>query len=96
MHILRLRNKVARLRAIWRFDNRIELFLNRILYRNFGLNIYRMKGMDILVNHSAGDECGAREVLISPMYQQFFINMKMTSPINVLDFGANGVGFLYC
>jgi FkbM family methyltransferase len=88
-----IKSKVEGIRAIWRFDNRWELLLSRTVFRNDNLNIYRIKGMEILVDHGAGDPNGARHVLVSPMYQQFLSRMDLKGSLNVLDLGANGGGF---
>ncbi|MGB7924616.1 MAG: FkbM family methyltransferase [Pyrinomonadaceae bacterium] len=88
-----IKSKVEGIRAIWRFDNRWELLLSRTVFRNDNLNIYRIKGMEILVDHGAGDPNGARHVLVSQMYQHLLGHMKLQGAINVLDLGANGGGF---
>jgi FkbM family methyltransferase len=88
-----LRNKLNGFREIWYFDNRWQLLLNRLFFRDERINIYRLKGMNILVDHFAGDANGAREVIVSPMYRQFIPQMKLDSPVNVLDIGANNGGF---
>ena len=88
-----LANKLNGLKALWKFDNRYQLLLSRLLFRTNGLNIYHLNGMQILIDHDAGDESGTRDVLVSQMYQQFLPEMKFTSPINVLDLGGNGGGF---
>ncbi|HEX8650326.1 MAG TPA: FkbM family methyltransferase [Pyrinomonadaceae bacterium] len=88
-----IKSKVEGMKAIWRFDNRWELLLSRTLFRNDNLNIYRIKGMEILVDHGAGDPNGARHVLVSSMYQRFLSRMELNGSLNVLDLGANGGGF---
>lgn len=86
-------NKIRGLKEIWQFDNRWQLFVSRILFSNENINIYRYKGLEILIDHSAGDANGAREVLTTPMYRQFLPEMKLPSKIKVLDLGANNGGF---
>lgn len=88
-----IRNKLHGLKSLWNFDNRYQLLLSRLLFRSNPLNIYRLDGMEILVDHSAGDESGTRLLLTSPMYQQFLPQLNFTKPINVLDLGGNGGGF---
>lgn len=88
-----IKSKVEGIKAIWRFDNRWELLLSRTVFRNDNLNIYRFKGMEILVDHGAGDPNGARHVLVSSMYQHLLGRMKLEGALNVLDLGANGGGF---
>ena len=88
-----LGTKIQGLREIWMFENRLWLVATRIFFRKEKLQIYRYKGFDILIDHSAGDANGAREVLTSPMYSRFLPKMKLTGPMNVLDFGASNGGF---
>ena len=90
---MNIRNKLVGLKSIWQFDNRWQLLVSRVFFRKNGLNIYRMKGMDILVDHAAGDQCGTRHVLVSQMYKRFLPYMKLSASTNVLDLGANGGGF---
>lgn len=86
-------NKLHGLKSLWKFDNRYQLLISRLLFRSNPLNIYRLNDMEILVDHSAGDESGTRLLLTSPMYQQFLPQLNFTKPINVLDIGGNGGGF---
>ena len=87
------KNKLNGFKEIWYFDNRWQLLLNRLLFRHERINIYRLQGMNILVDHLAGDANGAREVIVSSMYRQFIPQMKLDAPVNVLDIGANNGGF---
>jgi FkbM family methyltransferase len=88
-----LTNKLNGLKEIWYFDNRWQLLFSRLFFRHERINIYRLKGMNILVDHLAGDANGAREIIVSPMYRQFIPSMKLDAPVNVLDIGANNGGF---
>lgn len=86
-------NKIAGLREIWHFDNRWELIYERLFNAGGPVSVYRIGGMRVLVDHAAGDANGAREVLTSDMYRRFFPLIDTTTPINVLDIGANNGGF---
>jgi FkbM family methyltransferase len=88
-----LKNQIHGLKEILHFDNSMQLIMGRLFFRENGLNIYRKNGMSILVDHQAGDQNGARNVLVSPMYKQYFPKMKLDRKLNVLDIGANGAGF---
>ncbi len=88
-----LTTKLNGFKEIWYFDNRWQLIINRLFFRRERINIYRLKGMNILVDHLAGDANGAREIIVSPMYRQFIPLMKLAAPVNVLDIGANNGGF---
>ena len=86
-------NKLQGIKEIWHFDNRWQLLIARLFFRHELINVYRLKGMNILVDHAAGDANGARETIVSPMYRQFLPRMKLGKAINVLDIGANNGGF---
>src|SRR4051812_3008314 len=88
-----LANKIRGLKEVWAFDNRLWLIITKIFFRRENLQIYRYNGVEILVDHAGGDNNGAREVLTSPMYRRFLPQMKLDSPANVLDLGANNGGF---
>lgn len=88
-----LRNKINGIKEIWQFDNRIHLLLSRLFFSKETINIYYYKGLEILVDHSAGDSNGAREVLTSDMYRKYLKKMKLVKPLNFLDLGANNGGF---
>ena len=80
-----------------KFDNSLELILNRTFFRKFGVNIYRMKGMQIIIDHEGGDENGTRAALVTDMYKKHLNKLSPEKPINVLDLGANGGStFAYC
>lgn len=88
-----LSNKIRGLKEVWAFDNHWWLTMTKAFFRNENLQIYRYKGVEILVDHAGGDANGAREVLTSPMYKRFLPKMDLTGPVNVLDLGANNGGF---
>lgn len=88
-----LRNKINGIKEIWQFDNRWQILLTRLLFSNEKINVYRYKGLEILVDHSAGDANGAREVLVSDAYRKHIKQMKLDAKVNVLDLGSNNGGF---
>lgn len=88
-----LRNKVNGIKEVWQFENRWWLITTKILFPGERIHIYRYKGLDVLIDHAAGDANGAREILTSPMYRRFLPKMKLDRAINVLDLGANNGGF---
>lgn len=90
---MKLSNKIGGLREILRFDNWPELVLKRTLFTANPLAVYRTGGMDILVDHGAGDENGVREAMVSPMYRHLIAGLAFDAPINVMDLGANVGGF---
>jgi FkbM family methyltransferase len=90
---------VTRLANLWhgfstllKFDNRMQLVLNRLLFRQQALVIYRTRGMDVLVDHGGDDQNGTRACLISDMYARYYHLIPTSRPLNVMDLGANGGG----
>lgn len=90
---MNLKNKIRGFKEIWQFDNRLQLLINRLFFSKEKINIYRYNNFEILIDHSAGDANGAREILTSEMYRKFLPEMKLNGKINVLDIGANNGGF---
>lgn len=88
-----VKNKVQGLREVWAFDNRWHLILARLFFPGDRICVYRTAGLDILVDHGAGDANGARNVLASPMYTDHLSHLRLDGPIRVLDIGANNGGF---
>lgn len=88
-----LSNKIRGLKEVWAFDNHWWLTMTKAFFRKENLQVYRYKGVEIIVDHAGGDANGAREVLTSPMYKRFLPKMKLNGPVNVLDLGANNGGF---
>lgn len=80
-------------RDVLRFDNRMQLLLNRSLFRHTGLTVYKMQGREFVVDHGAGDQNGTRACIVSDMYRRFLDRMSFPRPAVVLDLGANGGGF---
>lgn len=86
------------LQAIWYFDNRFSLLLDKTIFKSSGgdLHIYRKNGMEILMDKSAGDQSGARYAITSPMYKQYLSHIMPivgNKPLHILDLGANVGGF---
>lgn len=86
-------NKIDGFRALWQFDNRWELIFSRIFNSNKNISIYRYKGLEVMVDRSAGEAAITGEVIASPMYRKFFAEMNFSGPINVLDVGSNNGSF---
>lgn len=85
--------KIHGIKSLMQFDNKLQLLLARTLFQKNPVVIYCLRGKQILVDHSSGDENGTRDAITSPMYKQFLVKMKLLEQVNVLDFGANGGGF---
>jgi FkbM family methyltransferase len=88
-----IRSKLQGVKEIWQFDNRWHLLASRTLFPRDPVMIYRIGPVEVLVDHSAGDANGARNVLASPMYREHLRHMDIGAPLKVLDIGANNGGF---
>jgi FkbM family methyltransferase len=86
-------NKIEGLKQIKRFDNAFYLIFSRIFFPQESINIYKYKGFQILIDHSAGDANGAREILTTEMYRTYLSDLEVKDKLNVLDLGANNGGF---
>lgn len=83
-------NKLAALKQIMYFDNRWQLFLDRLIFKKTSLSAYRLGDMEFMVDHSAGDANGIRDIIVSSMYKRLISNIKFGDSIKVIDCGANG------
>ncbi len=90
---MKLGNKLAGLRALWHFDNRWQLIVNRTLFPKETLLVYRKDDLEFLVDHAGSDHNGTRLCLISDIYTRFLPFMELPETIAVFDLGANGGGF---
>lgn len=86
-------NKIKGLKEIWHFENHWYLAITKFFFPKEEISIYRYKGLKVLIDHSAGDANGAREILTSDMYRMYLNELKLDGKINVLDLGANNGGF---
>ncbi len=77
-----------------KFNNWTQLLVNRLLFRNTGLVVYRLQQNEILIDHAGDDQNGTRACLVSDMYARHFHLIPKDKLLNVLDLGANGGGFL--
>lgn len=92
----KLAKKFHGLKILFKFDNKVQLLINRLLFPSGGPTIYRLDGLEVVVDHSAGDHNGTRECLVPGLYDPCLEAIAPTLPANltVLDLGANGGGFL--
>jgi FkbM family methyltransferase len=87
-----VKNLITGATDLFKFDNWLQLLLNRTLFRKQGLTIYRYNELEVLIDHSGGDQNGTRACITSGMYKQHFHHLSQSSPLNVFDLGANGGG----
>ena len=87
-------NKLAGFMVMFKFNNTLSLIFSRLFGRRYGLNVYRIDGMDIIIDHDGGDENGTRACIVSGMYRRHLVRLSRDKVVNLLDLGANGGGFV--
>ena len=92
--IRRLQDKLSGLRELFFFDNWAHLLMTRLFWPHQALVVYRLGRLEFLVDHAGGDQNGTRACLTSGMYDKALEGLSKTTPLNVLDLGANGGGFV--
>lgn len=90
-----LTDKIRKLRDLLKFDNALQLLLNRTFFGSTSLTVYRYKGVTALVDHALGDQDGVKSCLVPGLYDPFLEAMRphLTVPVSFLDLGANTGGF---
>jgi FkbM family methyltransferase len=83
-------------RDLLKFDNWMQLIVNRLLFRSQSLVVYKRGEIEFLIDHDGGDQCGTRACLVTDMYSRYFHLLPRDRPLNVLDLGANGGGLPLC
>lgn len=92
--IRRFQDKLSGLRELFFFDNWPYLLATRLLWARQSLVVYKLGRLEFLVDHAGGDQNGTRACLTSGMYDQALEGLPKAQPLNVLDLGANGGGFV--
>lgn len=85
--------RLAGFRELLGFDNRWQLIAERILFRGTHLQIYRINGLEMIVDHRASDAGSIRGCIVGDMYRRFLSQMNLKRDLTVADFGANAGGF---
>jgi len=91
-----LQTKLSGLSSSLRFDNRIQLILDRIFFRGTRFVPHRLNNIDFVADQKGGDECGLRPCLVEGMYDPFLEVaglLRGSRAVNVVDLGANAGGF---
>lgn len=91
-----LQSKLSGLSSSLRFENRIQLILDRIFFRGTRFVPHRLNNIDFIADQKGGDECGLRPCLVEGMYDPFLEAVGVLNsarPLNVADLGANAGGF---
>lgn len=82
-----------RFAEMMKFDNPIELTLQRVLFRKTKLQTYRFNGVEVVADLNAADTGSIQSCIAGPMYRKFLSQMTLAGPLTVADFGANAGGF---
>lgn len=90
---MNLRNKLSGFHALWQFDNRWQLIINRLFFSRDLALLYRRGSVEFLVDHAGGDSSGTRLCIVTDIYKRFLPKMQLGSTLTVFDLGANGGGF---
>jgi FkbM family methyltransferase len=91
-----LRYRIRIFRDLLKFDNPLQILLNRGLFGRTALTVYRYRGITALVDHSCGDQDGVKACLVPGLYDPFLEGIIPTlsgKPATILDLGANTGGF---
>ena len=91
-----LQTKLSGFSSSLRFDNRIQLILDRIFFRGTRFVPHRLNNIDFVADQKGGDECGIRPCLVEGMYDPFLEVaglLRGNRALNVVDLGANAGGF---
>lgn len=75
------------------FDNWLSIVVDRLLHPSARRMVYRMKGLEIVVDRSSGDIPSIRTCLATPMYRSLLAGVPLPEGPRVLDLGANVGGF---
>ncbi len=86
-------DKLRGLYQIMQFDNRLELLLSRTVFKKTNLNVYRLGGMECVVDCRGGDENGLRYCFSSDLYRAMLKSLPLGPEVSLLDLGANCGGF---
>lgn len=92
--IRRIQDKLSGLRELFFFNNWPHLLATRLLWSGQPLVMYQLGKLEFIVDHAGGDQNGTRACLTSGMYDKALEGLSKTRPLNVLDLGANGGGFV--
>ena len=91
-----IKTRIEGLKACLRFDNRLQLILDRLFFRDSRFVPHRLDRIQFVADQMGGDECGLRPCLIDGIYNPFLNEAKAFKrqvPLNVADIGANAGGF---
>lgn len=91
-----LKTKFDGLAACLRFDNALQLFLARFLFRKSRFVSHRLGEIQFVADQFGGDECGLRPCLAEAMYDTFLSALgisQISPPLDIADIGANAGGF---
>lgn len=81
-------------KAIRAFDNWPELALGRLLFRRTQLQVHRVNGWEMIVDHRGADAGSIRSLMAdNSSYRQLLNRVDLPEELSVVDMGANAGGF---
>lgn len=89
----RIRNKIKGFLEMMGFANRAALIVDRLVYPDAAVMVYRKGKLEIPVFRPGGDLHSIRTCLVGPMYRRLLSSLPLQGPLNVLDAGAHVGGF---
>jgi FkbM family methyltransferase len=90
-----MRDQLRKLRDLFKFDNALQVIVNRLFFKSTDLAVYRYRGVTAIVDHTKGDQDGVKSCLVPGLYDPIIRVFAPTleGPVTLLDFGANTGGF---
>jgi FkbM family methyltransferase len=91
-----IKTKLSGLQSRLRFDNRVQLILDRLCFSRSRFIPHRLNGVDFIADRRGGDQCGLWPCLVEGMYDPFLSAAGLSCggpPLKVLDLGSNAGGF---
>src|SRR5580658_8039476 len=90
---MNLQRHLAGLSALLKYDNRLQLIVNRVLFRRRPL-VYSTRGLNIFISHEGRDQAGIHPCLWNGMYSGLLAQVDLPRNPVVLDVGGNVGGFV--
>lgn len=87
--------KLIGLKRMLGYENRAQLFMDRLFFVKTKSVIHRLQGMEILMDYSVGEQNGTGYCVAHMSYAPFIesFDLQRDKPLKILDLGANGGGF---
>ncbi len=93
---INLKGKIIGLLRILKYNNYIQVIISRLLFNKTKTVIHRIEDLEIAMDYTVGEQNGTGACVADKSYGSLVeaILLDRKKPINVLDLGANGGGFV--